>query len=90
MIDPMPRQDLQQPPTAREAELLAEIGRLRAALSLTRRADDLREFYHRLPNDRARPGGKKSSKQHAKDMWLLAFRKAAKQAREALSEKEVE
>jgi hypothetical protein len=36
MIDPMPRQDLQQPPTAREAELMAEIERLRGVLASMR------------------------------------------------------
>jgi hypothetical protein len=32
MIDPMPRQDERLPPTPREAELITEIERLRAAL----------------------------------------------------------
>ena len=31
MTDPMPRRDLELPPTPKEAELLAEIGRLRDA-----------------------------------------------------------
>lgn len=32
MLDPMPRQDVKLPPTPREAELMAEIERLRATI----------------------------------------------------------
>lgn len=32
MLDPMPRQDVKLPPTQREAELMAEIKRLRGLL----------------------------------------------------------
>ncbi|WP_288951081.1 hypothetical protein, partial [uncultured Paracoccus sp.] len=67
----------------------AENQRLREALSLTKRADDLREVYHRLPNERNRIGDKRSRKSHARDAWLRAFRKAAKAARAALSSGEV-
>ena len=58
---------------------------LEEAVSLTRRADDLREVYHSLPNDRNRIGDKRSRKSHARDAWLRAFRKAAKSARAALA-----
>lgn len=58
---------------------------LREALMQTARADDLREAYHRLPNDHCRPGQKKSPKSVARDAWLRAFRRAARQARAALN-----
>jgi chromosome segregation ATPase len=54
-------------------------------LSLIRRADDLREAYHRLPNDKNRIGEKRSRKSHARDAWLRAFRKAAASARATLA-----
>ena len=68
-------------------QLRAENERLREALSLTVRTDDLREVYHSLPNDRNRIGDKRSRKSHARDAWLRAFRKAAKEARAALQRK---
>ena len=61
------------------AEALAE------AVSLTCRADELREKYHKLPNDHNRIGEKRSKKSHARDAWLRAFRKAAKYSRSAIA-----
>lgn len=69
---------------AQAAKDKARIERLEAAASLTRRADDLREAYHRLPNDHNRIGDKRSKKGHARDAWLRAFRKAAAASRAAL------
>lgn len=68
--------------------LRAEVERLRSVLSLTVHADDLREIYHRLPNARNRIGDKRSQKSRAKDLWLRAFRRAAKKAHSALQRKE--
>ena len=67
-------------------ELEAKLAKAVEALELTRRADDLREAYHILPNDKNRIGDKKSKKSRARDAWLRAFRKAAKEARAALAE----
>ena len=67
-------------------EAADRIEELEAALSYTVRADNLREAYHALPNERAPIGGKRSRKGHARDAWLRAFRKAAKNARTALAE----
>ena len=67
-------------------ELEAKLAKAVEALSSTRRADDLREAYHRLPNDKNRIGDKKSKKSRARDAWLRAFRKAAKEASAVLAE----
>ncbi len=40
-------------------------------------ATDLREIYHRLPNDKNRIGDPKSPKAKARDAWLKAFRRAS-------------
>ena len=71
---------------SRIEELEAKLAKAERALSLTRRADDLREVYHRLPNDKNRIGDKRSRKSHARDAWLKAFRKAAREARATLAE----
>lgn len=65
-------------------EQKARAERLEAALTLTIRADELRELYHALPNDGHRIGQKRSPKGHARDAWLRAFRKAANASRAAL------
>lgn len=65
-------------------ELSEERDALRKALSCTVRADNLREAYHALPNERQAIGRKRSRKGHARDAWLRAFRKAAKNARAAI------
>lgn len=70
---------------ARAEAAEAELAVARAALTYTVRADNLREAYHALPNERAPIGGKRSRKGHARDAWLRAFRKAAKNARKALA-----
>jgi hypothetical protein len=66
---------------ARNADLERQLAEAREALTLTVRADNLREIYHALPNDKNRIGDKRSKKSHARDAWLRAFRKAAKAAR---------
>lgn len=38
---------------------------------------ELREIYHRLPNDKNRIGDPKSPKAKARDAWLKAFRRAS-------------
>jgi len=68
--------------------LLDEVDRLREVASLAIKADNLREVYHRLPNDRNRIGEKRSPKSRARDSWLRAFCKAAKTARAALQSSE--
>lgn len=74
---------------AAEAErdaLQAKLALAVEALSFTVRADNLRDFYHSLPNDKNRIGDKRSKKGHARDAWLRAFRKAAKNARATLAQ----
>ena len=63
----------------------AKLAKAVEALELTVRADNLRETYHALPNDRNRIGDKKSRKSIARDAWLRAFRKASSTARTALA-----
>lgn len=58
---------------------------LMQAVSLTVKADNLREAYHALPNDKNRIGDKKSRKSQAREAWLRAFRKAAATSRAALA-----
>lgn len=72
---------------AEVARLTAENERLREAVTMTLRADNLREVYHAMPNDHNRIGDKRSRKSHARDAWLRAFRKAAKLSRAALQHK---
>lgn len=74
------------------ALLIAERDQARAeaaaayeVLTLTKRAGDLREVYHSLPNEHNRIGDKRSRKGHARDAWLRAFRKADREARAILS-----
>ena len=67
------------------AAMTANAEALADAVSLTCRADELREKYHKLPNDHNRIGEKRSKKSHARDAWLRAFRKAAKYSRSALA-----
>ena len=66
------------------AKYLARAEQMEAALTLTIRADDLRDVYHAMPNDNHRIGQKRSPKAHARDAWLRAFRKAAIACRTAL------
>jgi hypothetical protein len=40
-------------------------------------ASELREAYHRLPNDKNRIGDPKSRKSKTRDAWLKAFRRAS-------------
>lgn len=72
---------------AEVAQLQDENARLREAVTMTLRADNLREVYHAMPNDHNRIGDKRSRKGHARDAWLRAFRKAAKLSRAALQRK---
>jgi hypothetical protein len=71
-------------------ELEAKLAKAVEAVSLTVRADNLREAYHALPNDHNRIGDKRSRKGHAREAWLRAFRKAAKTSRAVLAEIEGE
>jgi hypothetical protein len=71
-------------------ELEAKLAKAVEAVSLTVRADNLRETYHALPNDHNRIGDKRSRKGHAREAWLRAFRKAAKTSRATLAEIEGE
>jgi hypothetical protein len=64
----------------------AKLAKAVEAVSLTVRADNLREAYHALPNDHNRIGDKRSRKGHAREAWLRAFRKAAKTSRATLAE----
>jgi Holliday junction resolvasome RuvABC endonuclease subunit len=48
-------------------------------------ADNLRETYHRMPNDKARIGDGKSPKARARDAWLKAFRRCGVSARAFLA-----
>jgi hypothetical protein len=70
--------------------LTAKLAKAVEAVSLTVRADNLREAYHALPNDHNRIGDKRSRKGHAREAWLRAFRKAAKTSRATLAEIEGE
>jgi hypothetical protein len=71
-------------------ELEAKLEKAVEAVSLTVRADNLRETYHALPNDHNRIGDKRSRKGRAREAWLRAFRKAAKTSRATLAEIEGE
>ena len=66
------------------ALMLDRAEQLEAALTLTIRADDLRDVYHAMPNDNHRIGQKRSPKAHAREAWLRAFRKAAMSCRTAM------
>jgi hypothetical protein len=48
-------------------------------------ANELREAYHRLPNERNRIGDPKSRKAKARDAWLKAFRRASSATAAALA-----
>jgi hypothetical protein len=48
-------------------------------------ASELREVYHRLPNDKNRIGDPKSRKAKARDAWLKAFRRASSATAAALA-----
>jgi len=72
------------------SQLIAAEAKLAKAVSLTVRADNLREAYHALPNDHNRIGDKRSRKGHAREAWLRAFRKAAKTSRAIIAEIEGE
>jgi len=67
--------------------LTAENERLRDSLQKTVVAANMREEYHRLPNDKSRIGSPKSPKGRSREIWLRAFRRAEKSARAALGEK---
>lgn len=63
----------------------AEVMRLREAARKTVAADNLREQYYKMPNDKNRIGDPKSPKSRAKTIWLRASRRAAIFARAALN-----
>ena len=57
-----------------------ELPEVRALVEAARKmlvATELREIYHRLPNDKNRIGDPKSPKAKARDAWLKAFRRAS-------------
>jgi len=57
-----------------------ELHEVRALVEAARKmlvAAELREIYHRLPNDKNRIGDPKSPKAKARDAWLKAFRRAS-------------
>ena len=64
-------------PTLSAAMELPEIRALVEAARKTLVAAELREIYHRLPNDKNRIGDPKSPKAKARDAWLKAFRRAS-------------
>lgn len=64
----------------------ARIAELERVAHKTKAADNLREVYHRLPNEKAKIGDSKSAKSRARDSWLRAFNRAATAARAALKE----
>ena len=65
------------PPTLSAAMELPEVKALVKAARKMLVATDLREIYHRLPNDKNRIGDPKSPKAKARDAWLKAFRRAS-------------
>ena len=73
--DEVERADL--PPTLSAAMELPEVRSLVEAARKTLVAAELREIYHRLPNDKNRIGDPKSPKAKARDAWLKAFRRAS-------------
>lgn len=64
-------------PTLSAAMELPEVRALVEAARKMLVAAELREIYHRLPNDKNRIGDPKSPKAKAKDAWLKAFRRAS-------------
>ena len=70
---------------AERDDLRAKLDAAVEAVSLAVRADNLREAYHALPNDKNRIGDKRSRKGRARDAWLRAFRKAAAASRAAIA-----
>ena len=64
-------------PTLSAAMGLPEVKALVEAARKMLVAAELREIYHRLPNDKNRIGDPKSPKAKAKDAWLKAFRQAS-------------
>ena len=64
-------------PTLSAAMELPEVRALVEAARKTLVAAELREIYHRLPNDKNRIGDPKSPKAKARDAWLKAFRRAS-------------
>jgi hypothetical protein len=65
------------PPTLSAAMELPEVKALVEAARKMLVAAELREIYHRLPNDKNRIGDPKSPKAKARDAWLKAFRRAS-------------
>ena len=65
------------PPTLSAAMGLPEVRALVEAARKMLVAAELREIYHRLPNDKNRIGDPKSPKAKARDAWLKAFRRAS-------------
>ena len=65
------------PPTLSAAMELPEVKALVEAARKTLVAAELREIYHRIPNDKNRIGDPKSPKAKARDAWLKAFRRAS-------------
>ena len=65
------------PPTLSAAMGLPEVKALVEAARKMLVAAELREIYHRLPNDKNRIGDPKSPKAKARDAWLKAFRRAS-------------
>ena len=72
------------PVTLADALQVPEVQALVVAARKTILAAEMREAYHRLPNDRNRIGDPKSKKSKARDAWLKAFRRAALSAEIAL------
>ncbi len=65
------------PPTLSAAMELPEVKALVEAARKTLVAAELREIYHRIPNDKNRIGDPKSPKAKARDAWIKAFRRAS-------------
>ena len=65
------------PPTLSAAMELPEVRAIVEAARKMLVAAELREIYHRLPNDKNRIGDPKSPKAKARDAWLKAFRRAS-------------
>ena len=64
-------------PTLSAAMQLPEVKALVEAARKMLVAAELREIYHRLPNDKNRIGDPKSPKAKARDAWLKAFGRAS-------------
>ena len=74
--DTLRREPVKASPLSAAMEL-PEVKALVEAARKTLVAAELREIYHRLPNDKNRIGDPKSPKAKARDAWLKAFRRAS-------------